>query len=642
MSILGANLQTIYDPVQRKSMASFNGKVAFVDLSTGRIWVEEPEENLYRRVIGGRGLILHYLLERLPAKIDPLGPENLLIFAPGILTGTILPGTGRHGVGAKSPLTNALASGEAGGWWGSELKTAGFDALILQGKAETPVYLWIHDGAIEIRDASHLWGKLTGETEDLIREELNDPKIKVSMIGPAGENGVRFASIINDSNRTAGRSGLGAVMGSKKVKAVAVRGSASLGLADKNLMQQTMRWITGNYKTLMGWAVEAGTSGSVKFLHDIGSTPIHDFQDGEFPGIEKLDASQFFPTLLAGRDTCNHCPVRCKIVVEKKEGDHQISRKYGGPEYESIAGLGPLCMVSDAVLVSKANEMCTAYGLDTISTGGTIAFVMECVERGVLRPGEEFDFLPEFGNGEAVIESVRKIALRDGIGNWMAEGSARMAAELGGVAEDIAVVARGQEFPAHDPRFRNATGLGYALSPTGADHMHNMNDFHANNPDTDTCIRLREVGIATPLPLFGLPDEKVRAFTYELAFKHFSDSAVFCQFYPYEYHHMVDAVRAAAGWEITKEEIIEIGNRIATMARVFLIREGFDASDDRLPKRMNEAHTTGPIAGRILTDEELRNAVQLHYRLMGWDDQGVPPQELLDQYGLTFESPMGH
>src|SRR5574340_1262116 len=172
------------------------------------------------------------------------------------------------------------------GWWGSELKTAGFDALILQGKAETPVYVWIHDGAIEIRDASHLWGKLTGETEDLIREELNDPKIKVSMIGPAGENGVRFASIINDSNRTAGRSGLGAVMGSKKVKAVAVRGSASLGLADKNLMQQTMRWITGNYKTLMGWAVEAGTSGSVKFLHDIGSTPIHDRSEERRVGKE--------------------------------------------------------------------------------------------------------------------------------------------------------------------------------------------------------------------------------------------------------------------------------------------------------------------------------------------------------------------
>lgn len=642
MTITGKQFQTPYDPTTRKTMRSFNGQILHVDLSTGRIWTEQPEDAFYRSYMGGRGFVLYYLLNLLPAGVDPLGPENILVFAPGILTGTILPGTGRHGVGARSPLTGALASGEAGGWWGSELKTAGFDALVVHGQAETPVYLWIHDGVVEIRSATHLWGKLTGETEDVIREELGDPKIRVSMIGPGGENQVRFAAIINDSNRAAGRSGLGAVMGSKRLKAIAVRGSASLGLADKSLMQQTMRWVTGNYKDLMGWAVEAGTSGSVQFLHDIGSTPIRNFQDGTFEKIAQLDASQFFPTLLAGRDTCNHCPVRCKIVVEKTDVEQrQISRKYGGPEYESIGAFGPMCLVSDINKVAKANELCAAYGLDTISAGGTIAFTMECVERGLLPAGLSDGFVPIFGDGDAVIESIHRIAHRkEGLGDWMAEGSARMAERIGPSVEDLLVVSRGQEFPAHDPRFRNATGLGYALSPTGADHMHNMNDFHANNANTDTCARLREIGMEAPLPLFGLPEQKVRAFASELAFKHFSDSAVFCQFYPYEYHHMIEAVRAATGWDISVDEILQIGNRTATMARLFLSREGFTIEDDRLSKRMAEAHDSGPIAGRVLRDEDIRQAVETYFRIMDWDSQGIPSGTSIEAMGLSWAAPV--
>ena len=626
-----------YDPIKMKQGNSFNGRILHLDLSNESISVEEPDNNFYRKYIGGRGMVLYYLHKEMKADVDALDSDNVLIFAPGILTGTILPGTGRHGVGAKSPLTNALASGEAGGWWGSELKKAGFDGVLIKGKSKCPVYLWIHDGEVEIRNADHLWGKLTDETDKLIHEELGgDPKIRISTIGPAGENLVRYASIINDLNRTAGRSGLGAVMGSKNLKAIAVRGSASPGLENKSLMQQLMRWITGNYKELMGWAVEAGTSGSVKFLHDIGSTPIHNFQDGVFGNIEKLDAENFFEFLLVGRDTCNHCPVRCKIVVENNDKKLEISRVYGGPEYESIGALGTMCMISNPVIVAKANAECAAYGLDTISTGGTIAFTMECVEKGILTSTQEFTFLPSFGNEKDLLQSIKYIAYKEGIGKLMAEGSAKMANLIGKGAEEFIVTAKGQEFPAHDPRFRNATGLGYALSPTGADHMHNMNDFHANNPSTDTCARLREVGIATPLPLFGLPDEKVRAFSYELAFKHFSDSAVFCQFYPYEYHHMVDAVKAATGWDITIDEIVDIGKRIATMARLFLIREGFDSIDDKLPPRMKEPHEIGPIAGRIVDDDELRKAVNYHYQFMGWNEQGFPRQEEISRLSLNW------
>jgi aldehyde:ferredoxin oxidoreductase len=425
-------------------------------------------------------------------------------------------------------------------------------------------------------------------------------------------------------------------MGSKNIKAIAVRGSVSLGLENKSLMQQLMRWITGNYKDLMGWAVEAGTSGSVQFLHDIGSTPIHNFQDGVFENIDKLDANHFFDFLLVGRDTCNHCPVRCKIVVENRDDNLEISRNYGGPEYESIGALGPMCMISDPVVVAKANSMCAAYGLDTISTGGTIAFTMECVEKGILAPNQDYSFLPVFGNHQDLLQSVRCIAYKEGIGKLMAEGSARMAEIIGNGSEKFVVTTRGQEFPLHDPRFRNATGLGYALSPTGADHMHNMNDYHANNPLTDTCARLREVGITTPLPLFGLPEEKVRAFSYELAFKHFSDSAVFCQFYPYEYHHMMEAMKAATGWEMTIDEIVDIGKRIATMSRLFLLREGFTAKDDKLPPRMMEAHDDGPIAGKIVTEKVIHQAVHDHYKFMNWDVNGVPNQDEIDRLSLNW------
>lgn len=634
--IIGKTISTTYDPKARKDMPAYNGKILHVDLTRGEMAVEEPPEHFYRAYIGGRGFILHYLLSTLPAGVDPLSPENVLVFAPGVLSGTILPGTGRHAVGAKSPLTHALASGEAGGWWGAELKRAGFDAIVIRGRAETPVYLWIKDGKVEIRDAAHLWGKLTGEAQVMIRAELGDDKIRISQIGPAGENLARIACVINNANRAAGRSGLGAVMGSKNLKAVAVRGSTPLGLADKALMLAVTKWIGGNYKELMEWAISAGTAGSVQHDHDIGATPINNFRDPVFEGIENLDAASFFPTLLKERDTCNICPVHCKLVVEYNRPDdpRKIDPTYGGPEYESIAALGPLCRVKDVVAVAKANELCAAYGLDTISTGGTIAFTMECVEKGLLRKDDGFDFLPEFGDGDALIESIHRIAARQGIGDLMAEGSACMGEKLGPATAEMVVTSRRQELPMHDPRFKNAFGLGYALSATGADHQANMDDDFANNPGSDVCARLKELGFETPLPLFGLPETKIKAFTTEVAFKNFLDSAVICHFYPYQYKHIVDALNAATGWNITREEILAIGARIIHMGRLFLLREGFTAKDDSLPPRAFQAHDRGPIAGKALTPEEFAAALQTYYRLMGWSAEGVPDKEVIQRYGL--------
>lgn len=618
--------------LQADRMHSYTGRILNINLTNENIWVDEPSDEFYRKYIGGRGMILYYLLSVMPAGVDPLGSDNLLIFASGILTGTVLPGTGRHAVGAKSPLTGALASSEAGGWWGTELKKAGFDAIIIHGKASQPVYLWIKNGRVEIYPAMGLWGLKTGETQQEIRKEFGDEKIRVAQIGPAGENLVRYAAIMHDINRAAGRSGLGAVMGSKNLKAIAVRGTLPIGLADRSRMDKTMRWITGGYKDMMGWAISYGTPGSVAGNYASGATGIRNYLDGMLEGIESLQADRFFPEFVKDRDTCSHCPVRCKLVVEVEDEEYPFEGQYGGPEYESIGALGPLCAVTDPVTVAKANELCAAYGLDTISTGGTIAFTMECASKGLL---PAFDFVPRFGDGGSLVESVHRIASREGIGEWMAEGSARMAENLGPEAIQMLAVARNQELPLHDPRLKHVMAMGYALSATGADHMHNYNDSFANFPGSDVCARLREMGFETPLPLFGLAETKLRAFMYETAFKNFLDCAVICHFYPYEYHHMVEALSAVSGWEVTREEVNEIGTRIITMARLFLLREGFTAKDDRLSARAYYILTTGPNAGRATTPKELSDAMQVYFSLMGWDQQGVPGLGTINRLGIA-------
>lgn len=619
-----------YSESFQNGLSAYTGKILRVDLSDHKIWHEEPEPAFYRKLIGGRGFILHYLLTEMEPGADPLGPENVLVFASGLLTGTVLPGAGRHAVGAKSPLTDVLASSEAGGWWGQELKKSGFDAVVISGRAADPVYLSIIDGVVGLHSADHLWGKLTAETEEAIRLELEDQKVRIAQIGPAGENQVLYAAIMHDINRAAGRSGLGAVMGSKNLKAVAVRGNVRVGLADKDQLRDTLKWITSTYKDSMGWAVSHGTSGSVSYNHDAGGLAIKNYQASSLEGIEKLSGEEFHQKMVVGRDTCAGCPVRCKIVVDSDQP--KIDKRYGGPEYESIGGLGALTAINDPGSVSKANELCAAYGLDTISTGATIAFTMDCVENGLIA---DQDYFPRFGNPEDLLECIHKIARKEGLGKLMAQGSARMAETIGGGSDQFLAVARKQELPFHDPRLKNITGLGYALSPTGADHMHNLLDNFANFSGSDVCNRLEEMGLDVPLPLFGLEKEKIKGYYYEAAFRHVLDSAVICHFYPYEYRHLTEAIRAAGGWQdFEKEEIILIGRRIITMARLFVLREGSSHQDDRLSARVYHSLDEGPIAGRIMPEEGLAEALLSYYDLMGWDGKGIPQPEILNEFDI--------
>ena len=383
------------------------GKILHVDLTEGRSWVEQVPDDVYVRLVGGRGLVAYLLLRDMPAGADPLGPDNLLIFAPGVFQGSSFPGAGRHGVGAKSPLTGGLASSEAGGWWGHEFKRTGYDALVIHGRAAEPVYVSIHNGDLTLRPAAHLWGRDTAEVDGLIRAELGEDKARVAQCGVAGENGVLFASIMHDTNRAAGRNGLGAVMGSKRLKAVAVRGTRSLPVANRGRMLPVSKWLGDNYREIMDWAISMGTPGSVGYLNSIGGLPTHNFQDPVYQDAAHISGETMQKTILRERDTCQACPVRCKQVVayERSTAGEQmaawqeaglieptpqvaaIDPTYGGPEYETLAAFGSNCMVNDLVAVAKANESCARWGLDTISTALTIAFVMECVERGLLTRG---------------------------------------------------------------------------------------------------------------------------------------------------------------------------------------------------------------------------------------------------------------
>lgn len=390
----------------------YTGNILHLDLSSKKHWIENPPENFYRTYWGGRALALYYMLKEMKPHTDPLSPDNLLIFASGVLTGTPAPALPRYTVCAKSPLTGAQGEAEAGGWWGPELKKAGFDAIIIRGSSSTPVYLYIKDGKIKIKDATHLWGKDTGTTQKIIKEELADDKIRIAQIGPAGENLVRFANIVNELKHFNGRNGLGAVMGSKKLKAIAVRGTEPIELYNKERVSQVTKEITKRVmdNPLSRGLRELGTPAVVRGFYEAGCLPSYNWTTGYFKEGENLTAETYNKTILKGTKGCYACPIRCKRVVEINESDLKVDPAYGGPEYETIVSLGSLCGISDLKYIAKANELCNKYTMDTISTGMVIAFAMQCYKEGLLTKKDTGGIELTFGNKEAVLKMIEKIA----------------------------------------------------------------------------------------------------------------------------------------------------------------------------------------------------------------------------------------
>lgn len=615
----------------------YTGKILRVNLSDERTGVETPDENFYRRYFGGRALIAYYLLKETETGTDPLGPENKLIFATGILTGAPFSGSGRNSVGAKSPLTGAYGDAEVGGYWGAELKHAGLDAIAVEGKAKAPVFLWVHDGQTEIRDAKHLWGKETGKSQELIRQELGDQTIRTAQIGPAGEKLVRYACVINDLKHSAGRTGMGAVMGSKNLKAIAAKGRERVRVARPEKIRKMTTWFNENMPKLIPAIHTYGTGAAIDAFAASGNLPYHNFRDGDFPNPDGISAKTVKDTVSVGMETCFACTVRCKKVV-KIEGETTVDPTFGGPEYETLAALGSDCGVDDLPAICKGHELCQRYGFDTISIGATIAFAMECFEKGLISEREAAGVDLRFGNADAMLKAIQLIAKREGIGDLLAEGVKRTAEKLGPEAQKLAVHVKGLEVPMHEPRLKRALGLGYATSPTGADHVHNMHD---TGLDENAWEDLKSLGVLEPVPAEDLGPAKIRLFRYFSTWRHLANCLVLCIFPPWTYEQKTELVSAVTGWNTTAFELWKVGERALNMARAFNFREGFRAEDDWLPDRFFHPHNVGTLSKTAVDPEQLLTARRTYYQMMEWDEKtGAPTRGKLEELDVGWVADM--
>lgn len=632
----------------------FQGKILHVNLTARTLTTEEPPETFYRTYMGGSALNLHYHLKEMRSGVDPLGPDNILGLSVGVATGVAISGQSRMTATAKSPLTGAIGDSQCGGFWPAELKFAGFDGIIIRGKASSPVYLWINNGKAEIRDASQLWGRITGDVEKTIREELGDPKVQVLQIGPAGEKLVRFACVINMCNRANGRTGMGAVMGSKNLKAVAVRGNQRPEIADKEALSEAKKWATEVFpKSGMSGFGKYGTPGVVSVQQDAGGLPTLNFTRGVFDGWKVIDGRTMYETALKGRetgkqdqegrDTCFGCMIRCKRVVEIKEGPYPVDPLYGGPEYETLATFGSYCGVEDLAAICKANEICNKFGMDTISCGATIAWAMEAFEAGAITAKDTGGFNLKFGDAEAMVRLTEMIGKREGFGNVLAEGSARAAEKLGR-GQEFLITSKGQEAPAHMPQVKRSLGLIYAVNPFGADHESSDHDPSYEAAFKYFKNRLAMLDLTQPQPARSLGPEKVKFARKTQHFYSMLDSLNLCQFacgpswQLYGPEEIVKMLQAITGWEVSVEELLTVGERRLNMMRAFNAREGIDRNQDTLTEKFfRKALTGGPSDGWKVDKGEWEAARDEYYRQSGWDvKNGVPTRQTLERLGLGW------
>ena len=622
----------------------YNGKILRVNLTTRKISVEEPGEKIYRQYLGGGTLALHYLLHELRRGTDPFGPENLLIFCSSVLTGAMpAPGMNKYTVAAKSPLSGGLGESEAGGWFAPELKAAGFDAIVIKGKASAPVYLWVHDGQAEIREASHLWGKVTGEVQKTIKRELGDDRIRVLQIGPAGEKLVKYACIMNELKHFNGRAGLGAVMGSKNLRAIAVRGSKAPGACDREKAQVILKSVRESYVEDPAGLGCLGTARVAPILSAGGILPTKNFLTGSFEKAEDIGGKRLAETILKGRGTCHGCYIRCKREVEAHK-PYEIDAEYGGPEYETISSIGSLLGIGSLEAICKGNELCAQYGIDTISFGTTVAFAMECFEKGILNFKDTDGLDLHFGNHETMLKLIDLVAQRKGFGDLLAEGVEIAARKIGRGAEKYALHIKGQPLPMHEPRGKKSLALAYALSPTGADHLENPHDpfFEKEGGLKD----IHPLGILDPLPALDLSVRKVRMFVYLQQYYNWLNSIGMCifaakPFGPFTITQLVEYTRALTGWDTSLWEAIKVGERYANMARVFNLREGLGVKDDRLPERLHQGLEGGLLKGEKIDAQEFAQALEMYYGMMGWDPKtGVPSKYKLEELNIGWTVPL--
>jgi aldehyde:ferredoxin oxidoreductase len=616
----------------------YHGKILHLDLTGATIEVEQPEVSFYRRYLGGSAMGAHYLLKKTPARADPLGPENTLCLMVGPITGAPISGQSRMVATAQSPLTGLSGESSAGGFWPAGLKLAGFDGVVIRGRSASPKYLWIHDGVAELRDAAALWGRPTSEVEDAVRAELGEPRVPVLQCGPAAERGVRFGGLVNNANRVNARSGLGAVMASKNLKAVVVQGNDRPPVADPAALMELAKWGAEhlNESDLVGLTYW-GTAGGVVSQSKVGGLPTRNWQSGAFEGAEAISGQRMAKTIRKKRDTCFGCVVRCKSVVEVTEGSHTVESRYGGPEYESLAMLGSNCGISDLSAVARANQLCNMYGMDTISCGATIAWAMECFEKGLINSSDTGGVELRFGNAGAMVQMVEQIGRREGLGRVLGEGSAR-AAEILGIGRDLVLAVKGQELPAHMPQVKIGVALAYAVSPGGPDHTVFEGDpSYINYPD-----RMAELGLLDPPPVDVINSDKVRYVLYTQYLSGLVDSLSACNIaYGASWHlygprQLTDIVRAVTGWDVSLWELMKVGERRLNLQRAFNAREGVGAERDTVPPKLSVPLRGGASEGALVDARQVEQAKAMYYQMAGWDESGRPRRARLEELALGW------
>lgn len=602
-------------------MYGWMGQLLRVNLTTGTITKEPLDETDAREYIGARGLGTRIWIRECDANIDPLSAENKLIMMTGPLTGTLAVSSSRYEVICKAPLSGTMAASNSGGYFGPELKYAGYDGIIFEGQSKEPVYLWINDDEVELRSAEHLWGKGCYETTAMLLAETN-AKARINCIGQAGENLVKYAAIINDLARAAGRTGVGTVMGSKKLKAVAVRGTKGIKIADPKGFQELMGRVNAVLRTngstgCCGGLHEFGSNVTYSFLDEAGVLPVNNFRDtGTDCNAENLNGESQTNDWLVRTKGCMGCPIRCGRIT-------RATGKFGsyaeGPELETIWSFGSDCGVDNMKIPMAAGHLCNDLGIDTITMGTTIAAAMDMYEAGILDK-ETTGWDLRFGNEEAVIDLVQRTACRDGFGNDLAEGSYRMAEKYG--HPEFSMSVKKQEMSAYDPRGLQAMGLNYATANRGACHVR---------------------AFMPALEIYGLPEQVDRfATTGKAAWvKIFQDntSAVdasgSCQFITFgiTVNEIAEEMTAVTGFQYTTEDFIRAGERIWNMERLFNLKNGFSRKDDNLPPRMlNQPINSGPSEGYVNRLEEMLDD---YYSVRGWDENGVPTQAKIEELNLS-------
>ncbi len=606
----------------------YTGRVLRVDLSTGGVKEETLKDDYLRKWIGGSSLGAKMLYDELDPSVGALEPDNILVFMNGPLTGTMCPSCGRYCVCTRSPLTGIWAEAHSAGYWGPELKFAGFDGIIIKGRAQRPTYLWIRDGACELRDASRIWGMDTYETEDALRQELQDPKTRVACIGQAGERLSRISAIMNDKGRAAGRCGVGAVMGSKNLKAVAVRGTKMIvyPVAKEAMLKDYLRklYVTIRSHPTVQIYASYGTDGIMSMMHEYGDVPIKNFTRGEWAdGVKSLCGETMSKTILEKQYACYRCIIACGREI-KIDGGKYGSLRGAGPEYETASAFGMMLMNSDLEAVSKANDLCNRYGLDTISTGNTIAFAMECFEKRLITR-EEVGVDLRWGNADAMLEIVRMMGERRGFGALLGEGVKRAAEKIGKGAEDFAIHVKGLEMPMHDPRAFKGMGLQYATSHRGACHLRGM-FYHIEQGE-----RIPDLGIHKRYERFTVDDKAAPVIAMQ-NWHDVLDSLIMCKFAIVPPASVVAMLSMVTGWDIKLPEVIRAGERAYNLKRLINARYGMTQRDDTLPKRiLTEPLQDGGSRGMVV---ELERMLPDYYRLRGWDTKGVPTAEKLKELGL--------